>query len=194
MRIGPFCVIFLSMKEAQEILVSEIIRAGGEAALAHLSPEDRLIWDEQAMVLGYLRQSGNLANACTDAGIPASVEEGWYVDDKLDWVQRRTSAIASLGWNIVGTYYQKIMAGDSVSPTIVREMMKSYLPEHFDPKHAAAQEGEQLVEQFRQMKAAKRAEVEAQAAVPEPAEDGEDPPEEELPSNVIDILKAAKGR
>ena len=142
------------MKDAErkERITAEIINAGGERAISEISEEDRPVWEQQALVLSFVRESGNVEAAAFLAGLTPGQVTLWYDNDTLGFVKRRASALEQVGWQRYGTIWDKIVAGEITNPTLVRMCIEPLLPGVFDSKSQGAKgKGDGLAEQLRKL-------------------------------------------
>ena len=115
-------------------IVAEIANYGGEGKLVGLSPEQRALWDEQALVLSYLRETGNLGKAAKSAGVAVDIARSWYKTDELDFRGRQSGALAEIGWQINETLLARVMSGEIKSPAIIKMVLERNLPEIYGRK------------------------------------------------------------
>lgn len=177
-------------QERKARLLAELKNAGGERVLAHLRQHERETWDEQALVLSFIREDGDAASAANRAGVPVGVESTWYDEDTLGYVKRRAHALEERGWALFANLFKKAEKGEITSPAILKMLMEATLPTLFSGA-PSENTGKKLLEALREQNekwdSALEAGIEAGMEILKAEKMVQGEPEEE-PPKPIDLL------
>ena len=160
------------MKPAERVLL-EIKHYGGEKKLSTLLPTERVVWEQQALFLSFLRETeGDVESACSQSGAPHDVAARWYEDNELDFIERRDSVFAQVGHKIANHVTKGILSGEVKSPGIIKLMLEGYLPSIFgDQIRRKTPEGQEILEKMRQMNAMYAQQIARQSSEANPDEE-----------------------
>lgn len=119
-------------------ITDELTRAGGEKVLNELSFSDREMWNRQAVLLSYLRESGDVEHAALSAGVSVVEEAEWFEDKVLSYDLRRAHALRSLARQLerltIDTVTAQLNQKKIPNPRLWLEIMARLDPARWDPE------------------------------------------------------------
>ena len=138
----------------------ETVKNGGFKAVEDLSDADLEVWQDQAVVISFIRENGDPAHSARQAGLAPQIESLWYSDNVLDYRDRREEALAEVGYELQGKYIERIRKGDSVPATIQSMVLKTLLPTVYGPiPDVAKNQGKEIADNLRKLNANAQAEA-----------------------------------